>query len=118
MPKRPISITHFDNTGDNALVPYDGGLTSFAADCPAGGQCTGMGFPSAQENFSTWQEIDKCTGATAPLTGHSVCTTNGTCEGGATVSMCVQQGGSHCGNYSSLGVVDIAWEQFEKQALP
>lgn len=117
-PARPISITHFDNTGDTALVPYKGGMTSFPADCPPGGSCTGMGFPSAEDNFKTWQGFDKCTGSASALSGHSTCTSNSTCEGGAQVTMCVQQGGSHCGNYSSLGIVDIAWEMFQKQALP
>jgi polyhydroxybutyrate depolymerase len=118
MPSRPISITHFDNTGDNSLVPYNGGLTSFAADCPPGQSCTGMGFPSAQDNFKTWQTLDQCSGSTSPLSGHSACTTNSTCGSGAQVTMCVQQGGSHCGNYASLGIVDIAWEMFQKHALP
>lgn len=117
MPSRPISITHFDNTGDNALVPYNGGLTSFPADCPPGQACTGMGFPSAAENFETWQQIDECTGSASSLEGHSECQTNDACEGGAQVTMCVQQGGSHCGNYSSLGIVDTAWELFEQQSL-
>jgi polyhydroxybutyrate depolymerase len=117
-PSRPISITHFDNTGDTSLVPYAGGMTSFPADCPPGASCTGMGFPSAQANFTTWQAIDSCTGAATAMTGHSTCQTNSSCGGGAQVSMCVQQGGSHCGNYSSLGIVDIAWEMFQKQTLP
>ena len=117
-PKRPISITQFTNTGDTTLVPYNGGLTSFAADCPPGQACTGMAFPSAQANFSTWQQIDGCTGSTMPLSGHAACTTNSACQGGAQVSLCVQQGGSHCGNYSSLGIVDVAWEQFQKESLP
>ncbi len=117
MPSRPISVTHFDNTGDNALVPYDGGLTSFPADCPPGQACTGMGFPSAQENFETWQQIDECTGSASPLDGHQECQSNGSCGGSSQVTMCVQQGGSHCGNYSSLGIVDTAWEMFEHQSL-
>lgn len=117
-PSRPISITHFDNTGDNSLVPYNGGMTSFAADCPPNQSCTGMGFPSAQANFTTWQSIDQCTGSASAMNGHSVCQTNGTCQGGAQVSFCVQQGGSHCGNYASLGIVDIAWEMFQKASLP
>jgi len=111
------SPQHFDNTGDNALVPYNGGLTSFPADCPPGQACTGMGFPSAAANFETWQQIDECSGAAADLEGHSECQTNDSCGGGAQVTMCVQQGGSHCGNYSSLGIVDIAWEMFEQQSL-
>jgi polyhydroxybutyrate depolymerase len=117
-PARPISITHFDNTGDTMLVPYNGGMTSFPADCPPGGSCTGMGFPSAAANFTTWQKLDECTGASSPLSGHATCQTNSSCQEGAQVTMCVQQGGSHCGNYSSLDIVDIAWEMFEQQALP
>ena len=116
-PARPISITHFDNTGDTALVPYNGGTTSFAADCPPNMSCVGMAFPSAQANFSSWQTIDGCTGSTSGLSGHSTCTTNMSCQQNAQVTMCVQQGGSHCGNYSSLGIVDIAWEMFQKQSL-
>jgi hypothetical protein len=77
-----------------------------------------MAFPSAQANFTAWQKIDGCTGATSALSGHAACTTNMSCQDGAQVTMCVQQGGSHCGNYTSLGVVDIAWEMFQKQALP
>jgi polyhydroxybutyrate depolymerase len=117
-PARPISITHFDNTGDTALVPYNGGTTSFAADCPPNMSCVGMAFPSAQANFMSWQNIDGCTGSTSGLSGHAACTTNMSCQQNAQVTMCVQQGGSHCGNYTSLGVVDIAWEMFQKQALP
>ena len=115
-PARPISIIHFDNTGDTALVPYNGGMTSFAADCPPNSSCTGMGFPSAPDNFSTWQKLDGCTGSTAPKTGG--CATNTTCQGGAEVMMCVQQGGSHCGNYGTLKIVDTAWAEFEKLSLP
>src|SRR6185436_2497010 len=117
-PSRPIPITHFDNTGDTSLVPYNGGTTSFAADCPPNMSCVGMAFPSAQANFSSWQTIDGCTGSTSGLSGHSTCTTNMSCQQNAQVTMCVQQGGSHCGNYSSLGIVDIAWEMFQKQSLP
>jgi hypothetical protein len=32
--------------------------------------------------------------------------------------ICTQQGGSHCGNYASLGIINIAWEMFQKAALP
>jgi polyhydroxybutyrate depolymerase len=117
-PSRPISITHFDNTGDTSLVPYNGGMTSFAADCPPNQSCTGMGFPSAQANFTTWAQLDQCAGSAAALSGHSACQTYATCGDSAQVTMCVQQGGSHCGNYATLGIVDIAWEMFQKQSLP
>jgi poly(3-hydroxybutyrate) depolymerase len=113
---RPISIVHFDNTGDTSLVPYDGGMTSFAADCPPNQSCTGMGFPSAAANFSTWQQLDGCTGSTAPSPGS--CATNRACQGGAEVMVCVANGGSHCGNYGTLKIVDTAWTEFQKLALP
>ena len=38
-------------------------------------------------------------------------TTNMSCQDSAQVTMCVQQGGGHCGNYTSLGIVDIAQGQ-------
>jgi len=117
-PARPIPITHFDNTGDTSLVPYNGGTTSFAADCPPNMSCVGMAFPSAQANFMSFQTIDGCTGAASELAGHATCQTNASCQAGAQVTMCVRQGGSHCGNYAALGIVDIAWEMFQKQALP
>ena len=115
-PARPISIIHFDNTGDTSLVPYNGGMTSFAADCPANSSCTGMGFPSAAANFSTWQQLDQCTGSVAPNPG--ACATNSACQGGTQVTICVQQGGSHCGNYGTLKIVDTAWTEFAKLSMP
>lgn len=115
-PKRPISIIHFDNTGDTSLVPYNGGMTSFAADCPPNQSCTGMGFPSAADNFKTWEGLDQCTGSVAPKAGS--CVTNSDCQGGTQMTICVQSGGSHCGNYGSLKIVDTAWTEFQKLSLP
>jgi len=40
-PSLPITIVHFDNTGDTALVPHDRGMTGFAADCPPTGPARG-----------------------------------------------------------------------------
>ena len=77
-----------------------------------------MAFPSAQDNFKSFQTVDGCTGSTSELGGHSTCQTNASCQDGSQVTMCVRQGGSHCGNYQALGIVDIAWEMFQKQALP
>jgi polyhydroxybutyrate depolymerase len=115
-PARPISIIHFDNTGDTSLVPYNGGMTSFAADCPPNQSCTGMGFPSAAANFPTGQTLDQCTGSTAPTPGS--CATNSSCQGGTEVMICVRSGGSHCGNYDALKIVDTAWTEFQKLSLP
>jgi poly(3-hydroxybutyrate) depolymerase len=117
-PARPISIIHFDNTGDTALVPFNGGMTSFAADCPPNSSCTGMGFPSNEANFTAWQKIDGCTGSASTESAHSKCKTVNTCEGSTQVTNCVQQGGSHCGNYGSLQIVDTAWDYFKSLSIP
>jgi len=116
-PARPISEVAFRATGDQ-VVPYDGGRCSIAADCPPGMSCSTFDFPGAATNFSTWATIDQCTGAAQALTGHPACQTNATCGAGAQITLCTQQGGSHCGNYASLGIINIAWEMFQKEALP
>jgi len=116
-PARPISEIAFRATGDQ-VVPYNGGQCSIAADCPPGMSCSTFDFPGAMTNFSTWATIDQCTGSAQALSGHPACQTNATCGGGAQVTLCTQQGGSHCGNYASLGIVNIAWEMFQKEALP
>jgi hypothetical protein len=65
------------------------------------------------------QQIDQCTGSPQTLSSHSACQTNMSCAGGAQASLRIQQGGSHCGNYASLGIVGIAWEMFQKkESLP
>jgi polyhydroxybutyrate depolymerase len=116
-PTRPISEIAFRATGDQ-VVPYNGGRCSIAADCPPGMSCMSFDFPGAATNLSTWATIDQCTGSTQTLSGHPACQTSATCGGGAQVTLCTQQGGSHCGNYASLGIVNIAWEMFQKEALP
>ena len=116
-PARPISEIAFRATGDQ-VVPYNGGRCSIAADCPPGMSCMNFDFPGAATNFSTWATIDQCTGSAQALSGHPACQTNSTCGDGAQVTLCTQQGGSHCGNYASLGIVNIAWEMFQKEALP
>jgi polyhydroxybutyrate depolymerase len=116
-PARPISEIAFRATGDQ-VVPYNGGQCSIAADCPPGMSCSNFDFPGAAMNFSTWATLDQCTGSAQALAGHSACQTNATCGGGAQITLCTQQGGSHCGNYASLGIINIAWEMFQKEALP
>jgi polyhydroxybutyrate depolymerase len=116
-PARPISEIAFRATGDQ-VVPYNGGRCSIAADCPPGMSCSTFDFPGAATNFSTWATIDQCTGPAQALSGHPACQTNATCGAGSQVTLCTQQGGSHCGNYASLGIINIAWEMFQKEALP
>ncbi len=36
---------------------------------------------------------------------------------GPRVTMCVLQGGGHCGNYGTLKSVDTAWNYFQKLAI-
>jgi len=116
-PSRPISEIAFRATGDQ-VVPYNGGQCPIAADCPPGMSCSNFDFPGAMTNFSTWATIDQCTGSAQTLSCHPACQTNATCGSGAQITLCTQQGGSHCGNYASLGITNIAWEMFQKAALP
>jgi hypothetical protein len=39
-------------------------------------------------------------------------------DSGAETARCTVQGGSHCGNYQSFGIVNIAWEMFQKASFP
>jgi polyhydroxybutyrate depolymerase len=107
-PARPISETQFRATGDSA-VNYNGGMAPIPPQ---------MRFPGAKQNFSDWAGIDMCTGSPETLANHAACQTYTSCSGGSQVTLCTQQGGSHCGNYSTLGIVNIAWEMFQKSALP
>jgi hypothetical protein len=47
-----------------------------------------------------------------------MCQTFRMCAGGVETTLCTQQGGSHCGNYASLDIVNVAWETFLRSALP
>jgi polyhydroxybutyrate depolymerase len=106
MPARPISELQFRGTSDTA-VPYGGGSGP-----------RGTMFPGAEENFSEWKEINMCTGSAAPLADHPSCEAYGTCGGDVQTVLCTVQNGTHCGNYESFDIVDIAWSMFQKEALP
>src|SRR5215831_9999270 len=71
---RAISVTAFDEGQDNSIVPYNGGQTVVAADCPPGGSCKAFNFPSAQVNADTWAHFDMCTGSATTLSINSICT--------------------------------------------
>ncbi len=70
---RPISVTAFDEGQDNSVVPYNGGNTLVAANCPPGGSCKAFAFPSAQVNIDTWAHYDMCTGSPSTLSTNSIC---------------------------------------------
>jgi polyhydroxybutyrate depolymerase len=114
---RPISVTQFRATGDQA-VPYNGGMTPVPADCPPGGNCGTFDFPGAMTNFQTCEQFDLCTGAatTNPINSH--CQTYPTCGAGTEVTLCTWQGGSHLGQYQTLDIVNTAWQMFQKESLP
>jgi len=107
-PTRPISETQFRAT-DDSVVPYDGGVSAVTS---------AIIFPGAPANFATWAEINMCTGTPQALPDHPSCQAYPTCAEGADTILCTVQGGSHCNNYQSFGIVDIAWQMFESQALP
>ena len=93
--------------------PLDG--RDGAGGTHAGGTTT---FPGAQQNFKDWAAIDMCTDQPSALAGHAACQTYMSCGAGSQVTLCTQQGGSHCGNYNALGIVNLAWEVFQRNALP
>ncbi len=115
---RPISVTAFDEGQDNSIVPYNGGDTVVAADCPPGGNCKAFVFPSAQVNVDTWAHFDMCTGSASTLSTNSICKTYMTCSDNTEVTLCTAPSGSHCGSYSLAKIVDTAWGMFQNESLP
>jgi polyhydroxybutyrate depolymerase len=115
---RPISVTAFDEGQDNMIVPYNGGPTVVAADCPPGGTCKAFIFPSAPVNFGTWANFDTCTGSPTTDPNNSICQTYTSCAGNTEVTLCTANSGSHCGSYASAKIVDTAWTMFQKESLP
>jgi polyhydroxybutyrate depolymerase len=115
---RPISVTAFDEGQDNSIVPYNGGDTVVAADCPPGGNCSAFIFPSAQVNIDTWAHFDMCTGSASTLSTNSICKTYMTCSANTEVTLCTAPSSSHCGSYSLAKIVDTAWGMFQNESLP
>lgn len=107
-PVRPVSEIQFRATGDQ-LVPYDGGPTSVVP---------GLEFPGAEANFATWGEINACSGSPQALSDHPTCQTFPTCGGDVDTVLCTVEGGTHCGNYASFGIVEIAWKILRQASLP
>jgi polyhydroxybutyrate depolymerase len=106
-PARPISEIQFRGTAD-AMALYDGGIRSGGTNYHAG----------ALKNFAEWGQINQCTGTPAAMADHPACEEYPSCGGDADTILCTVQNGSHCGSYQSFGIVNIAWEMFQKHALP
>ena len=105
-PARPISEIQFRGTSDSA-VPYNGGSG------PAGTM-----FPGAQKNFTSWGQINMCSGTPQALADNAACQAYPTCGGDVETTLCTVQNGTHCGNYQSFGIVNLAWGMFQKKTLP
>ena len=105
-PARPISEIQFRGTSDTA-VPYDGGSGP-----------RGTIFPGAKENFTEWGGINQCTGTPQAVAAQSSCQAYPACGAGAQTILCTVQNGTHCGNYQSFGIVNLAWSLFQKTSLP
>jgi polyhydroxybutyrate depolymerase len=106
-PARPISEMQFRGTADqNAL--YDGGIRAGGTNYHAG----------ALKNFAEWGQINQCTGDPSAMSENASCQIYPTCAGNADTILCTVQNGTHCGNYQTFGIVNLAWEMFQKHALP
>ncbi len=117
---RPISVIAYDEGQDNSVVPFNGGSTVVAADCPPGGNCSAFVFPSAQVNIGTWANFDKCTGSATADPNNSICQTWTSCSNNTTVTLCTNPSSSHLAAYSSATakVTATAWDVFSKESLP
>lgn len=74
--------------------------------------------PGAEANLQTWGDLNMCTGSPEPLPGHAAGQAYPMCGGDVDTVLCTVQNGNHCGSYQSFGIVNIAWEMFQTEALP
>jgi polyhydroxybutyrate depolymerase len=94
-PSRPITEIQFRATNDS-MVAYSG----------------------AEPNFTKWGGINQCTGTLAAMTSNSACEAYPECASGVETILCTIQGGSHCGNYSTFKIPEVAWGVLQKHTLP
>jgi len=94
-PARPITEIQFRGTNDSA-VPYSG----------------------AEPNFTTWGEINMCSGSPEALPENSSCQRHPMCADGVQSILCTVQNGSHCGSYMSFGIANLAWSIISQYSLP
>ena len=106
-PARPITEIQFRGTADS-LVPYEGGIRPGGMTVHAG----------AEQTFAEWGGINMCSGDAVPFAYQAGCQTYPTCGGDAETVLCTVQDGTHCGSYQSFGIAQLAWETFERHALP
>ena len=105
-PSRPVTVVAFRGTMDD-LVPYNGGMPRNHL------------FPSAKADFELWAMLDKCTGT--PTASRGVCQTYSQCAGGVEVTLCTIVGGHvlyGAAVAAGVPVPDVAWEIFQRHAMP
>ena len=105
-PSGPVSVVAFRGLMDTT-VPYDGGMP------------LQWYWPAAKADFDQFSQLDQCTG---PISNtHGVCQTKAQCAGSADVTLCSIHGG-HILYDAAAGegaaVPDVAWEIFQRHALP
>ncbi|MBV9947638.1 MAG: hypothetical protein JOZ69_12360, partial [Myxococcales bacterium] len=100
-PARPIPEVQFRATADQA-VAYDGGGA----------------FPGAVQNFTTWGQINMCTGTPEALPTNAACQEYPMCASNVETTLCTVVNGTHCANYRTFGIANIAWTEMSKFALP
>jgi polyhydroxybutyrate depolymerase len=93
-PGRPVTEIQFRATMDQA-VPYMG----------------------AVPNFQRWGQINMCTGTAAPLAANAACQTYPMCSAGVETILCTVEG-THCANYGSFMIPEVAWEVLKRHPLP
>lgn len=102
-PSRPISVVSFRGTSDS-IVPYAGGYSAVVPGMP-------ITFLGAQDTFSTWADLNGCSGAPTD-TGQAGCQGYSNCDGGVDVVLCTQNAGHVAGNAS------VAWPILKQHTLP
>lgn len=87
-PTRPVSVLHFHGTADDN-AKYNGG--------PGGRSLTQTNFRSVPETIQGWVRRDACdaTSVKTRREKETTCETYTPCHGGAEVTLCTIQGGTH-----------------------
>jgi polyhydroxybutyrate depolymerase len=83
-PTRPIPVISFRGTADN-VVPYQGGPSGTVPGMP-------VTFLGAEVTFTTWAQLNQCTGAPSAPDGNG-CQAYPSCLDGVEVALCTKQGG-------------------------
>ncbi len=94
-PGRPITEIQFRATQDQA-VDYSG----------------------AEPNFQTWGGINMCSGTAEPLSTNMACETYPMCGSGEETILCTVQDGTHCANYRTFMIPQVAWPVLKRHPLP